>query len=485
MTGKTIFEISPVFRYITGHLSVLSEDDLAHLDYDAAISLVQKTKLSGYEKREIKKLLNAIQVEIGVKHYGILGMKWGVRRYQNTDGSLTSAGRAKYRKGRDKTPIFGQAERFSVEAQNGNTIDVEPLKPPSTAKKIMNVLFGNTDDYVMGRRGDANYTLNLGSKSIGELSLIDKSPGTAYIDWITVYDEYRGNGYATDVLNNVLIKAKQNGYSHVELNALKDARPLYERLGFTYKDTSQMGIMERVMTWEWGCKHMEYDLTKLSHSDYENYLIHYGILGMKWGVRRYQNKDGTLTAAGKKRRNGFVNTEEIERQRKDFKPSDVLKRPDIFRRDQMAGNQPDDSSTKTVNAKKVAAAAAAIGTVAAAAYIVHKNPEAIGKIVAKVKDSKVSELSAKAVKKGMEYTKKAVKSAASGVKEGIKEGIHDAPKKAAKTIVTGIVLNATKRALDNTLGKEESARIFQANDNKKIAKFWKVQPEDSEEKDDE
>lgn len=38
--------------------------------------------------------------------------------------------------------------------------------------------------------------------------------------------------------------------------------------------------------------------------DYKDYceLYHHGIKGQKWGVRRFQNEDGTLTSAGKKRR---------------------------------------------------------------------------------------------------------------------------------------------------------------------------------------
>lgn len=51
----------------------------------------------------------------------------------------------------------------------------------------------------------------------------------------------------------------------------------------------------------------------------DDYLAHHGIKGQKWGVRRYQNEDGSLTAAGKKRyltKEGNLTKEGKELQKK-------------------------------------------------------------------------------------------------------------------------------------------------------------------------
>ena len=150
----------------------------------------------------------------------------------------------------------------------------------------MNALIGVNEKDNLGTRGDANYSMvNSSGKKIGELSLISKNADVAYIDWIAFDESNRGKGYGTDVINDLISKAKKSGYSRLELNALKDPRPLYERLGFTYQDRSKVNIVTRISEFELGTKRMEYDLKNdLTHGCSE--LYHYGVKGMKWGRRK-------------------------------------------------------------------------------------------------------------------------------------------------------------------------------------------------------
>lgn len=55
-------------------------------------------------------------------HHGILGQKWGIRRFENADGSLTEAGKKRYRKEHlkeyvDKTDKYMEEYRNSKEGR--------------------------------------------------------------------------------------------------------------------------------------------------------------------------------------------------------------------------------------------------------------------------------------------------------------------------------------------------------------------------------
>ena len=51
----------------------------------------------------------------GLAHHGVKGQKWGVRRYQNPDGTLTDAGKAKYAKFQAKSAKYDTlSSRYSA-----------------------------------------------------------------------------------------------------------------------------------------------------------------------------------------------------------------------------------------------------------------------------------------------------------------------------------------------------------------------------------
>lgn len=67
----------------------------------------------------------------------------------------------------------------------------------------------------------------------------------------------------------------------------------------------------------------EYNERLYSSHYYQDYLAHHGIIGQRWGVRRYQNEDGSLTPAGKKR---YLNPDgSIKSDRKADKLADKAK----------------------------------------------------------------------------------------------------------------------------------------------------------------
>lgn len=66
---------------------------------------------------------------------------------------------------------------------------------------------------------------------------------------------------------------------------------------------------------------------------YSTYLQHHGILGQKWGVRRYQNADGSLTAAGRKR---YVND---STSLKDKSKSDKIKKSKVSNTNKLTDEQ--------------------------------------------------------------------------------------------------------------------------------------------------
>lgn len=71
-----------------------------------------------------------------LKHHGIKGMKWGVRRYQNKDGSLTPEGKKRYG---DETPEDYEAAKQKA-LKSGSAKDVLRFKGDLSNQELQNAI---------------------------------------------------------------------------------------------------------------------------------------------------------------------------------------------------------------------------------------------------------------------------------------------------------------------------------------------------------
>lgn len=211
-------------------------------------------------------------------HHGIKGQKWGIRRFQNYDGTLIK-----------NTPnntvelknYKGKCYFISEKELDGATL--EPRVPENYFTKNG---YEDTDTKRVCFSSDPGKCLTALSMNVSNKEYYVYEP-----DDISNYRLFKPNKIAvpdSDITNEMWItepvtvkkvgKIKCTGDDGKDGMKFKYGNNTAELYGWNY---------------EW-----------LKHNDNNtDILIHHGIKGQKWGVRRYQNPDGTLTEEGKKRNN--------------------------------------------------------------------------------------------------------------------------------------------------------------------------------------
>ena len=105
-------------------------------------------------------------------------------------------------------------------------------------------------------------------------------------------------------------------------------------------------------------------------------LYHHGIKGQKWGVRRFQNKDGSLTPAGKRR----YDEPNVGRKTKEAKTYKIPKNKSLHRlqleekymKNGMTREQAEQAAAKRIRTEQFVTAAAVVTVASAVAYAKYK-----------------------------------------------------------------------------------------------------------------
>lgn len=281
-------------------------------------------------------------------HFGIKGQKWGVRRYQNADGSLTEEGRARYGKtnGKEKfaKDLFNDLNRTPFGKNYNSEIDKKIAAWGKTAEeaKMMSVkdplsyfdlsrsrdqtrILSDVYDHmpsVMKKRKERADEI----KKDADGFLKEKIDKMDYVfqDDYPKFQKAFGTKNKEDTRRYLIDAIK--GYNESDPDRvieqhMEDVPYLYVD-GYldkkTYNKMYDAQAADDLPDWVgWGRTTDQikqyHDIREkngpnpLTHSSFNSgYLAHYGTKGQKKGVRKYQNPDGTWTPLGLERRRSGV-----------------------------------------------------------------------------------------------------------------------------------------------------------------------------------
>lgn len=314
-----------------------------------------------------------------LQHHGIIGQRWGVRRYQNLDGSWTAKGRERY--GKDVNKLANKVEsrtflteersipagtkmyRTSInpnENQNGpayvtyldpernlykggwvrNTAGADKsYEYKFTLKKDLKIPSRETEVRVISDviNKDRNKTLSdivmsralvmYSTSSIKDLikNYYDNDVVKFEKEQVARYNRMNPDmlayyatqsfGLNTKLKDEVISRLSKMGY-----NAMPDEASIGGRYGQIKEGYDPLILFDRSVlqvdsvdeiskreekkaldaTLKWREKAKKKSVAW--SVDFTNDILqHHGIKGQRWGVRRYQNYDGSLTAAGRRR----------------------------------------------------------------------------------------------------------------------------------------------------------------------------------------